>query len=123
MDSLVGGHLVLSRLVVGNNFDEVYLPDNFETTIVLPSLKFLCICVNSINIHKFSAISAPALEFLTLEQVSEQDLVDIFKHPRLSNSESFLCLRHLIVSLYLGQNDRQTSWSLFCSMLRTSPCY
>jgi hypothetical protein len=117
---LVGGHLVLTRLVIGDIFDDKYIPDNFESTIVLPSLKSLRICIDH-NRYPCTdqillAISASALEFLSLDQVIEQDLVDIYDHPQLSNPDRFLSIQYLSISIFPGQAVRRPSWTLFCSI-------
>jgi hypothetical protein len=83
---MVGGHLSLTHLAIGEIFDGRSIPDNFDSTVVLPSLKSLRIHANQYG-HTFEnqleqmlhtdkillAISASALECLVLDQIIQQD--------------------------------------------------
>jgi hypothetical protein len=78
--NIIGGCLALMYLVAGEIFEEEDggLPNGFESTIVLPSLKSLYICVSeSATCDVLVAVSAPRLEFLTLDQIQLGDVVQI----------------------------------------------
>jgi hypothetical protein len=116
--NILGGCLSLTHLVIGNIFAEDNVPDNFESTIILPILRSLGITVDDYDgfphIKQFLlAISAPVLESLIINYVIEQDLVDV---SQLQNSDRFPCLRYLSVSLVSGELIGQESWTLFCSV-------
>jgi hypothetical protein len=110
-------------LVVGEIFeeDEGGLPDGFESTIVLPSLKSLYICVSeSATCDVLVAVSAPRLEFLTLDQIQLEDVVQISEHPELRVPDRFSFLHHLGVYLSTrGESFGEQSWTLFLSIF---PC-
>lgn len=120
--NMVGNHLALTRLVIGSIFSDPYIPQYFESTIVLSSLKSLHIYIddNAIADQILLAISASALEFLTLGNVIEQDLMNIFEHPQLRNPDRFPYLRYLNISLsYDGPPIGREAWTSFCSLF---PC-
>jgi hypothetical protein len=119
---IVGGLLALTCLVIGDIFYNNLIPDNFESTIVLPSLKSLRIYANHDSCpladQILLATSAPALEILVLICVLEQDLEDI---SQSLNSDRFPRLRYLsILSDHEYEYElSQQSWILFCSVF---PC-
>ena len=110
--------LSLIHLEIGDIFDG-YVPDNFESTIILPILRSLGVSTYGYNgiphlKQILLAISAPALESLTMNDIVEADLVDV---SRLQNSDRFPGLRYLNVSLLPGEQFGQESWTSFCSVL------
>ena len=112
---ILGGCLSLTHLVIGDIFAED-IPDNFESTIILPILRSLGISADDYDgaphIEQILlAISAPLLESLIIEDIFEQDLVDI---SQLQNSDCFPCLRS--VSLLTGGQIGRQSWTSFCSV-------
>jgi hypothetical protein len=117
---IIGGLLALTRLVIGDIFHENFLPDNFESKIVLPSLKSLRICANHdgcpLADQILLATSAPALEILVLIRVLEQELEDI---SQSLNSDRFPRLRYLSILPDHECELSQQSWILFCGVF---PC-
>ena len=114
---ILGGCLSLTHLVFGYIFTED-IPDNFESTIILPTLRSLGISTHdSDGVPRIDqillAISAPVLESLVIDHIVEEDLVDI---SQLQNSDCFPHLRYLSVSLLSGVEIGQESWTLFCSV-------
>jgi hypothetical protein len=117
---IVGGLLALTCLVIGDIFHDNLIPDNFESTIVLPSLKSLRICANHdgwpFADQILLATSAPALEILVLICVLKWELEEI---SRSLNSDRFPRLRYLSILPDHEYELSQQSWILFCSVF---PC-
>jgi hypothetical protein len=115
---ILSGNLALTCLVVGDVFGE-YLPSELESSIILPSLRYLRIFVNDRDGTPFIddvllAISAPALACLFIDHVIQADLVNLPEsYPQLRNPNRFPCLRRLIVSLLSGQEVSQPTWITF----------
>jgi hypothetical protein len=114
---ILGGCLSLTHLVIGDIF-AADIPDNFESTIILPILRSLGISANDYDVTShieqiLLAISAPVLESLIMNDIVEEDLVDV---SQLQNSDRFPCLRYLSISLLPGEQIGQESWTLFCSV-------
>ena len=110
------GCLALTCLVIRDIF-LVNVPNSSESSIILPSLKFLHLfpdAYGETHIERILvAISAPVLETLTINDISEDVLVDF---SQLQNSDHFPCLRYFSVSLYEGEAISRESWILFCSV-------
>ena len=111
---MISGHPAMTRLVVGDIFDNYFLPDNFESTVLLPSLKFLRICADHdgpLADQVLLAISAPALEFLVL---NIDGFTDISRPFRIANRVPYL--RYCGVSVLPGGKAvSRESWTSFCS--------
>ena len=126
---IVGGLLALTRLVIGDIFHDNLIPDNFESTIVLPSLKSLRICANHDSCpladQILLATSAPALEILVLICVLERELEDISQYI---NSDRFPRLQYLSTSPYFqimnmdSPNNRGSCSAVFFLASPTSLC-
>jgi len=114
---MVGGMFSLTHLVIGFPFLQQYLPEGFESTIRMPSLRTLRILADHINTEEFLlGISAPSLGSLVLEHFSPEDLVCLPDNNGLRVLDSFPCLRSLT---FLGPRMTRISqkiWISFCDM-------
>ena len=92
--------------------------NSVDLTISLPLLKSLRIDTVAPTMGQLlAAISAPALEFLGLDNIIEKDLVAIFERLQLqAYPHRFPCLQDLSVSLLRGRLIRQVLWTPFCSV-------
>ena len=113
---ILSGSLALTCLVIGDIFVQ-YLPDGFESAIILPSLKFLRIFVNDRNGAPYVddvllAISSAVLECLFIDNAIEVDLTNLpVAYPQLTKSGRFPCLQYLIISLFGGLDVSQEAWT------------
>jgi hypothetical protein len=113
---ILSGNLALTCLVIGDIFVQ-YLPDGFESAIILPSLKFLRIFVNDRGGAPYVddvllAISSAVLECIFIDNAIEVDLTNIPEaYPQLAMSGRFPCLQHIIISLFGGLDVSQEGWT------------
>jgi hypothetical protein len=110
---IFGECLSLTHLVIGDIFAED-IPDDFESTIILPILRSLGISANEYDVTPhieqiLLAISAPVLESLIINHIVEQELFEV---SQAQNSDRFPCLRYLSVSLFSGEQIGPESWTL-----------
>ena len=112
---ILRGSPALTCLAIGDIFAED-IPINFESSIILPSLRSLRINEQYYGrppLQILIAISAPLLETLTINIGLKHDLVNVCQ---LQNSHRFPCLRYLNVSLPRGEYISEALWALFCGV-------